>query len=250
MSSFAIVITASCAVRKEPSHKSEMISELLLGEGVTIIEGDDDFYKVICAHDSYEGWCAANQLAATHQLHSTTEFVKNGIDVALVNNVPCRIGFATPVYAMLHVNNYTISYNEIDTINNNTNEFTEEVIKNIVLPYLNTPYVWGGRSIFGIDCSGFIQQVFKLLGVSLPRDTYEQAKYGEVVAFLAASKTGDIAFFEDEHNKIVHVGLLLSSQKIIHAHGCVRIDKIDQQGIIHSNTNKRTHQLRVIKRMV
>jgi gamma-D-glutamyl-L-lysine dipeptidyl-peptidase len=247
---FAIVVTATCAVRKEPHHASEMVSELLLGEGVTIEEEAEHFSKIICNHDNYEGWCATNQLAAINQLPVATEFVKNEIDVAVINSIPCRIGFATPVYTQLQATHYTISYNDVATIGNAPVLFTDEVVQNIVLPYLNTPYVWGGRSIFGIDCSGFIQQVFRLLGVSLPRDAQEQAKFGEVVAFLAAAQIGDVAFFENEQNKIVHVGLLLSSHKIIHAHGCVRIDKIDAQGIINTTTGKRTHQLRVIKRMV
>ena len=109
--------------------------------------------------------------------------------------------------------------------------------------------MWGGRSVFGIDCSGFVQMVFKLLNVRLPRDAYQQAEMGEAIDFLAEAKLGDLAFFDNEQGKITHVGILLSPHQIIHASAVVRIDPIDQAGIVSSTTGLRTHQLRTIRRV-
>ena len=115
--------------------------------------------------------------------------------------------------------------------------------------FLNSPYLWGGKSSFGVDCSGFTQQVFKLMGIGLPRDAYQQVSTGETVDFLQLACCGDLAFFDNENGDITHVGILLSSNSIIHASGYVRIDTIDHLGIINILTGKRTHNLRIIKRM-
>jgi len=126
--------------------------------------------------------------------------------------------------------------------------FEADTVRETAFAYLDVPYIWGGKSKFGIDCSGFCQQVYKAFGIRLPRDAYQQAALGEVVGFLQEVQCGDLAFFDNEEGKITHVGMMLSSQEIIHASGKVRIDKIDNQGIINVDTGARTHRLRIIKR--
>jgi cell wall-associated NlpC family hydrolase len=126
---------------------------------------------------------------------------------------------------------------------------TKENLLNIAEPYLNTAYLWGGKSIFGIDCSGFVQQVYKMLGIVLPRDAYQQATVGESVGFLEEVQLGDLAYFDNAERRITHVGIMLNSHQIIHASGKVRIDNIDNMGIVNSDTELRTHQLRMIKRI-
>jgi cell wall-associated NlpC family hydrolase len=118
------------------------------------------------------------------------------------------------------------------------------------LVYLNTPYLWGGRSVFGIDCSGFAQQVYRFFNKHLPRDASQQALQGEVVGFLQEAICGDLAFFDNEEGRITHVGILLDAQTIIHSSGRVKIDKIDNQGIFTTDKGERTHNLRIIKRYV
>lgn len=199
-------VTPSVAVvpiRKEPSHRSEMTSQLLQDEIAEVLEVEKQFTRLRCVYDGYEGWCANNQLSET----------ENSGEI-LPNAVP----------------------------------FNAESIHQVARKYLDVPYLWGGKSLFGIDCSGFCQQVFKQFGVKLPRDAYQQAELGEVVGFLQEVTCGDLAFFDNEEGKITHVGLMLSIHEIIHASGKVRIDKIDHQGIINSETGVRTHQLRIIKR--
>jgi cell wall-associated NlpC family hydrolase len=126
---------------------------------------------------------------------------------------------------------------------------SEESIRYIAFKFLNTAYLWGGRTVWGIDCSGYVQMVYKFFGIQLMRDAYMQSAQGDAVGFLEEVHCGDLAFFEDDERKIIHVGLLLNSNQVIHASGKVRVDIIDNQGIVNSDTGERTHQLRIIKRL-
>lgn len=138
-------------------------------------------------------------------------------------------------------------------INEQSFEYNGEFIQNDILTtanhFLNAPYLWGGRSLFGIDCSGFTQVVFKIHGKKLNRDASQQAKQGETVAFRSAALGGDLAFFDNEEGRITHVGIMLNNDQIIHASGKVRIDLIDDHGIIHKETGRYSHKLRIIKRI-
>ena len=127
-------------------------------------------------------------------------------------------------------------------------KITPKLVKQLAFKFLNTSYLWGGKSVFGIDCSGFSQMLYKFLNVRLPRDAWQQAEEGEVVNFLQEAKCGDLAFFDNEENHIIHVGILLNDHEIIHASGKVRLDKIDNEGILNLATKQRTHKLRIIKR--
>ena len=121
---------------------------------------------------------------------------------------------------------------------------------NTAFMYLNTPYLWGGKSPFGIDCSGFTQMVYKLCGYKLLRDASQQATQGEVLSFIEESEPGDLAFFDNNDGDIIHVGIIMKDNYIIHAHGKVRIDRIDHSGIYNIDTRRHTHKLRVIKKII
>ena len=125
---------------------------------------------------------------------------------------------------------------------------TNKIIKQVAFKFLNTSYLWGGKSVFGIDCSGFTQMTYKFLNVPLPRDAWQQAEKGTVINFLQEAHCGDLAFFDSEAGNIIHVGILLNEHEIIHSSGKVRIDKIDTQGILNLESKQRTHKLRIIKR--
>ena len=112
---------------------------------------------------------------------------------------------------------------------------------------MNSPYLWGGRAFYGIDCSGLTQVVYKIFGIRITRNSYQQIKMGHTVEFIREAQPGDLAFFDDKEGNIKHVGILLDQKRIIHASGLVRIDKIDHQGIYHEGKNKYTHKLRLIK---
>jgi cell wall-associated NlpC family hydrolase len=152
-------------------------------------------------------------------------------------------------------NKNKVSFNVTDyvfdglTFDTSKESLKNKLVENAYL-YLNTPYLWGGRSPFGIDCSGFTQLLYKLNGVKLPRDASQQAKVGQTLSFVEESEAGDLAFFDNEEGNIIHVGMVLDNNRIIHASGKVRIDRLDHQGIYNVDTNKYSHRLRLIKKII
>ncbi len=251
---FVMSMVPVAPVRKEAAHRSEMVSQLLFGELAETIEESGIHTKIRCVYDDYEGWCQTGQLTTidvsqvdqdnkllsaewsnTVELDGNALHISFGTSLSVFNNGKAQIG------------KHAIAYNG-KTWNPAEAIFSEEQIKNISMQYLNTSYLWGGRSVFGIDCSGFAQQVFRFFNKPLPRDAYQQAVGGEVVGFLQEAQCGDLAFFDNEEGKITHVGILYNADTIIHSAGKVRIDKIDTMGIINSDTGERTHKLRIIKR--
>jgi len=125
-----------------------------------------------------------------------------------------------------------------------------DFIEQIGRKYLNAPYLWGGKSPFGIDCSGFTQMVFRIAGYSISRDSTQQAMNGKHVEDYSQARSGDLLIFKNESGKINHVGILLDSNKVIHASGKVRIDGLEEKGIINVETNQQTHLLHSIRRVI
>jgi hypothetical protein len=254
----AICLLPVVPMRKDPSHRSEMVSQLLFGEYVRMGEEKDDFVWVQCVYDGYEGWVQASQLTLVteSQVHVTDEFIGVFTEEVFIDGLCRMMPLGTPIYKPRHpaeplaFGNRKIIYNVLETAvwSGKDRPLTAENLEKLVWLYLETPYLWGGKSVFGIDCSGFAQQVFKLFGVKLLRDAYLQAEQGTAVESLEEAKMGDLAFFRNEKGRVVHVGILLSNKKIAHAAGKVRIDPIDPEGITNQETGKRTHQLCGIRR--
>lgn len=246
-------------LRKEPSNKSEIVSQLLFGETYTVLEKKLEWLLLKTAYDDYEGWLDRKQ----HTPLGKREFNKisgnrQPVSLDLVNTIssPARhmkilIGSTLPFFDGMHFSMHEekFVYNGQAIMPENSYDH-EKILEKCALKYLHTPYLWGGRGPFGIDCSGFTQMVFKLLGVNLKRDSYQQAAQGRNVDFIDLAKEGDLAFFSSKEGKIVHVGIILKGNRIIHASGKVRIDKIDSYGIFSEETKKYSHNLKAIRRML
>ena len=252
--SFFICAVPVCAMRAEAAHRSEQTSQLLFGEMCELLQAENDFVRVKMLYDNYEGWCQASQLAECDEaLFQNKKLAGEWINEILINDQLMHIPFGSDL-SFLEIENNVFDKLKTDYkgvfIEPNKSIMNAESIKKIAFTCINTPYFWGGRSVFGIDCSGFVQLVFKCLHIPLLRDAYQQATQGNTIDFLDEVKCGDLAFFDNEAGKITHVGILLDINSIIHASGKVRVDTIDNYGIINSDNGKRTHHLKIIKRIL
>lgn len=240
-----VSVVAVAPLRKAASHASEMCSQLLFGETAFLLDKQDGFCLLRCVYDGYEGWCAANQLqsitTATETMFTTSIFTE-----VLYKGKPIQL----PLGSIVSTLESAITLPAKAGIRTEPLLFNATTITEQVMLFLNAPYLWGGKSVFGIDCSGFAQQVMKQFGFVLPRDAHQQVEKGESIGFLQEAVCGDLAFFDDAAGNIIHVGILLDASTIIHAAGVVRMDPIDHMGIIHYETGERTHTLRIIKRLV
>jgi hypothetical protein len=252
----AICLLSVIPVRKEPAHRSEMVSQLLFGEYAEIVGEEESFVNVKCLYDGYEGWVQANQLEriGEDKIIEASRFTSKFISEVRINNRTVKVPFATPVLqqgqSVLHIAGMEIEYAAgSGELWQAGQSFTEENVLKAYQTYLDTPYLWGGKSVFGIDCSGFVQQVFKLFGIKLLRDAYLQAEQGTAVQKITEAELGDLAFFNNEKGRITHVGLILCDHKIVHASGRVRIDVLDQNGILNNDIKVRSHVLHSIRRI-
>lgn len=251
---YAIVSVPAAAIRKKPDHRKEMTNQLLFGEAVKVLKiKKGKWAKVKSLHDGYEGWVTMSLLqetdeetAATRSAHITADMftpLRSG-QVSLL--VP--FGSSLPAYTENQTRiNQQVYQVEGNVLNRTTIQAGAVSLDQLVQPWLNAPYLWGGRTAMGVDCSGFIQVLFKTLGIDLPRDAWQQAQEGEPVAALHLGRAGDLVFFDDKE-EIVHVGLLLKPELVVHAAGKVRIDPIDKKGIINRDSGQRTHRLKAIRR--
>jgi hypothetical protein len=239
-------------MRDDPSDKSEMINQILFGEHFKILEARKKWSRIRLAHDSYEGWICNKQVLEI----SEDDYKQLDKDISTITtdildiikkdqHQPIVICSILPFYKSGHANINSEMY-EFNGLTTPGFVKKQKLVENALI-FLKAPYLWGGRSPLGIDCSGLTQIVYRLQGVDLPRDAYMQAKVGTTLSFIEESEPGDLAFFDDSEGKVIHVGIILKNNHILHASGMVRIDRIDQQGIFNTELGCHTHKLRLIK---
>ena len=252
---FAICNLAIIPLRAEPSDRSEIVSQVLFGEHFEILETQKQWSKVKLQFDSYEGWVDSKQ----YQIITDKNFNDLSKDAIILSadlveyvSFPSNGLLPIPLGASLSF----LHHNEINTANFQFEGMKTSGVKskaNLIATaymYLNAPYLWGGKTPFGVDCSGLTQMVYKLNGYDLLRDASQQSTQGEPLSFIEESEPGDLAFFDNEEGNIIHVGIIMENNYIIHASGKVRIDRLDHLGIYNAELNRHTHRLRVIKKII
>ena len=252
---YGICNLAIIPLRIEPSDRSEIVSQVLFGEHFEVLETQKQWAKIKLQFDNYEGWIDVKQyqqIIETDYVNLSKEAIILNSDLIEYITAPNNLLMPIPLGA-------SVSFLSHTTINTSNYEFEGMKISgqkpksnliNTAFMYLNSPYLWGGKTPFGIDCSGFTQMVYKLNGYQLQRDASQQASQGEALSFIEESEPGDLAFFDNEEGNIIHVGIIMDDNYIIHSSGKVRIDRLDHLGIYNAEINKHTHKLRVIKKIV
>lgn len=226
-SKFIQSIVACVPMYAEAKHKSELVNQMLYNEVARVIEDKGEWVKVQSGIDKYVGWILVSQ---------TKE-----IDHKSYMNVQAFVSVKRKHDFLMPFGSYMEGHNDAP-------QNVDQIVKK-AFTFLNAPYLWGGKTIFGIDCSGFVQIMYRLAGLSLPRDASQQEEHGELISF-GNHKKGDVAFFKNAENLVTHVGILISEESIIHASGTVRIDQINENGIWNDSLRKQTHTLCSIKRML
>jgi hypothetical protein len=247
---YAICHLSIVPLRDEPSDRSELVSQILYGEFFKVLEERKNWSKIRLAFDSYEGWIDNKQffkISEDDYLLLNKETPKLSSDlVEFIEDKDNQL-FPIPLGSTLnglHILNHNYDGHFVSDQTSKSN-----IIKT-AFSYLNAPYLWGGKTPFGIDCSGFTQMVYKLNGHKLLRDASQQATQGEALSFIEESEPGDLAFFDNNEGIIIHVGIIMKDNYIIHAHGKLRIDRLDHSGIYNVDKKVHTHKLRVIKKII
>ena len=252
---YGICNLSAIALRKEGRHGSEMVSQLLYNETYTILDKTKEWVLIRTGHglsplqedDSsavsgdypYDGWIQARQFCEISEedylaLKAKRPFLINKPVMEYNGKI---LSMGTPLYEP-----------HSDTVEMPI-EFRPETIVDYAKLLLDAPYLWGGRTAMGIDCSGLVHICARMAGLILPRDSSQQVKEGELVYFLQEIQPGDLAFFGEEDGHITHVGIVMGNEQIIHCSGQVRIDFLDQTGIFNKERNEHTHRLQAIKRL-
>lgn len=238
-------------LRASASHESEMTSQLLYGEHFKILEERAQWSRIRNSFDGFEAWIDKKQYKYIEEAeYHSLEQEDLQLSSDLIEYITDESGLLMPVAlgSVLNFTNRLAHSYEGEKVKLSVSK--KENLINTAILFLNSPHIWGGKSPFGIDCSGLTQIVYKLNGFKIKRNASDQAKQGEPLSFIEESEPGDLAFFDDNEGVINHVGLMMKDNYIIHVDGKVRIDRIDHSGIFNSELRKHTHKLRVIKKII
>jgi cell wall-associated NlpC family hydrolase len=235
-----IISTPIAPGRAENTDKSELITEFLFGDIVRVLDQNGTWVKVVADFDEYPAWIDKKMISEVKNELSTSIRVINPLQQVETSSGIMHLPLGAKLYPGVTVDRAYSADEKHDPLH-------------WALRFLNAPYRWGGKTILGMDCSGLTQVAFSMAGVDLPRDAWQQAEQGETIPFVELAQTNDLAFFDNQEGKIIHVGIVADEldgrKQIIHASGKVRVDALDHQGIFKEEEGRYSHNLRFIKRI-
>ena len=247
---FGICLLSIVPMRAEPRDTSELVSQVIYGESFKIIEKRANWSLIKLSFDNYNGWVDNKQLTEIDKsIYDSINSEINIYSLDLIEFIQIKDKGLLTIPIGSTLNALKLFEHSFDGNKISSKQAKENLVKTSLL-LINSPYLWGGRTPFGIDCSGFTQIIYKINGYNIDRDAKDQVKLGLALSFIEESEPGDLAFFDNKEGDIVHVGIVMEDNHIIHAHGHVRIDRLDQTGIYNVDTRKHTHKLRVIKKII
>ncbi|MDC1542149.1 C40 family peptidase [Flavobacteriaceae bacterium] len=237
-------------MRKENNHRSEMVSQLLYGDCFKIIGKKKEWYHISTLLDDYIGWIDHKQAQQITKEEAEDIGVQStAYTTQLIDYIETQNNQLTTLVIGSNISGASLLNQSYSGPTISVKSKKEKLLETASL-YLYAPYLWGGKTPMGIDCSGLTQMIYRINGYQIPRDASQQAELGNTLSFIDESEPGDLAFFDNDEGKIIHVGLLLENNYILHAHGKVRIDRIDQTGIYNLDTQQHSHMLRIIKKII
>ena len=254
---YAVITVPAAPIRRKPDHRKEMVSQLLFGESVRVLKSKGDLWlKVRSLHDGYEGWMTNTMVSEVDEAIASSMSCCVSMDLLssiFVDNKVLHIpaGSSLPFFDEVTRNGKIggTVYSLVGKWSRRDQQvLSPELLRTLTNPWLNAPYMWGGRTPLGVDCSGFVQVIYKMLGIDLPRDAWQQAQEGRSVKKFSEICPGDLAFFDNKED-IVHVGILMGDEQIIHSSGKVRMDRISKKHLVHSDTGKKGWRLNTIRRI-
>ncbi len=227
-------------MRAAASHRAEMASQLLFGEAVCVLHQQGEWLQVKALYDEYEGWVTAHLMTAVDKEVATAaapfvaaELLNEAAFEHKVFQVP--MGSCLRGYQLQAPHLWDARFSYRGAVHNTSLLCSRQLFQNTIRPWYRAPYLWGGKTALGVDCSGFVQTVYKVLGVNLLRDAHQQQAQGVPLQGLNTVSAGDLAFFNNEEGRITHVGIVLGEGRIMHASGVVRIDMLTAAGILQED---------------